>query len=153
MILMFPTQILQVSSHQSLAVFLRPNQPFFTCVVAGTDGLTRRWNCGGGRVAQLGRSLDFPDERFSAGQVVVWCWQCCVARQVGDWSAMEGERTRCDPKCGQRDGAACALLEDDRLSMVLEAGVLEDDRLSMVLETDASMVDALCEPSACFWSW
>ena len=60
----------RLPSQQSLVVFLRPNQPLFTGVVAGTDGLTRRWNCGGGRVARLGRSLDFPYERFSAGQVV-----------------------------------------------------------------------------------
>ena len=59
-------------------------------------------------------------------------------RLVGD-----GEKpTPCDPKCGQRDGAAGALLEDDRHSMVLEAGMLEDDRLSMLLETGASTVDA-----------
>ena len=35
--------------------------------------------------------------------------------------------TRCHPKCGQRDGAACALLEVDRLSMVLETGASEVD--------------------------
>ena len=49
---------------------------------------------------------------------------------------------RCDPKCGQRDGAACSLMEDDRLSMVMGAGALENGRLSMALETGASSDDA-----------
>ena len=104
-------------------VFLRPNHPFFTGVVAGIDGLTRRWNCGGGKVARS--FLDFLTRSFSAGQVV------CASGNAG--RRWEEKFARCDPKCGQRVGASCDSVENDRLS-VLEAGVLEKDRLPMVLE-------------------
>ena len=128
----------EVSGPQSAKPGLFSGEPvsFFTGVVAGSVGCsTRRWNCGRGRVARLGRSKDSSVEKISAGQVV------CGTGQVGDWSELGGE-AHCDPKCGQRVGAVAAVLEDDRLSMVLEAGVLEDDRLSMVSETDAAAVEA-----------
>ena len=129
---MVHVQRYQVPSQQSLAFFLEI-PPFFTGVVAGTVG----WNCGGGRVAWLDRSQDFSVEKFSAGQVVYG---------TGNNALPD---TRCDPKCGQLVAAVAAVLEDDRLSMVMGAGVLEDDRLSMVSETDAAAVEA----SSCFWSW
>ena len=112
--------------------FSLPKPAFFSGVVAGIDGLTRRWNCGGGKVARS--FLDFPDEKFSAGQVV------CASGNAGRrW----GEKpTRCDPKCGHRVGASCDSVENDRLS-VLEAGVLDKDRLLLVLEAGVRETDRL----------
>ena len=64
---MILTQALQVPSQQSLAVFSSSEPASFTGVVAGTEGcLTRRWNCGGGRVAQLGDFLDYPVGKASS---------------------------------------------------------------------------------------
>ena len=43
----------------------------FTGVVAGTEGcFTRRWNCGGGRVARLGDFLDYPAGKTLGDDVV-----------------------------------------------------------------------------------
>ena len=136
----------EISGPQSAKPRLFSGEPasFFTGVVAVTVGCsTRRWNCGGGRVAQLGRSQDFSVEKLSAGQVVCGTGNDALPDKLETGRRWEEKPTRCDPKCGQRVGAVAAALEDDRLSMVLEAGVLEDDRLSTVSETDAAAVEAL----------
>ena len=120
---MVPVQRDQVPSQQSLAVFLE-NPPAFLQVVAGTEGSSmRRWNCGGRRAARLCRSLDFSLE----SQVVSGTGDDALPGKLETGRRWEKKPTRCDPKCGQRVGAVAAVLEDDRLSMVLEAGVLEDD--------------------------
>ena len=97
--------------------------------MAGAVGCsTRRWNCGGGRVARLGRSQDFSVEKFNAGQVVCGTGNDALPDRLETGRRREKKPTRCDPKCGQRVGAVAA--------------VLEDDRMSMVSETDAAAVEA-----------
>ena len=82
---------------------------------------TRRWNCGGGRVARLGRSQDFSVEKFSSGQVVCGAGNDALPDKLETGRRWEEKPTRCDPKCRQLVAVA-AVLEDDRLSMVSETG-------------------------------
>ena len=134
---MVPVQRYQVPSQQSLAFFWITRLLFYRCcgryrrLFNATQELWRKKGC-----PDLVVPKSFLSRSFLLARLFV---VLAMMRCQTSWRLVSDGR-RSPPAA--TPSAVSAVLEDDRLSMVLEAGVLEDDRLSMVSETDAAAVEA-----------